>query len=300
MSVLLLALVGLSAGCRPNSTGPAAPAATGPCTSPHEAPSGPISLTSGGLERSYLLSLPDPAPTTPARVIVNLHGAGSSAAQQAVYSDLAVEGPKRGFVVVTPDATGQPRQWNVIGQTQADDVRFIDDLLADVAKRTCVDQTHVYATGISSGAAMSSVLACKDGGRFRAIAPVSGVVFFPWECTDGPPVTVIGFHGTKDFVLPYDGGPIFGGGGAVYPGAPQAMDGWAARAHCASTPDRIPAGAHVTIERWKGCAAGTTVEFYMIDGGGHTWPGAAIPVALLGQTTEEISATKILLDAFSR
>ncbi len=38
---------------------------------------------------------------------------------------------------------------------------------------------------------------------------------------------------------------------------------------------------------------------YVIDGGGHTWPGA-FPVPLLGVTTAEINATEIILDAFSR
>ena len=73
---------------------------------------------------------------------------------------------------------------------------------------------------------MSSLLACQDGAGFTTIAPVSGVVFLPFECADGPPVNVIGFHGTNDFVTPFNGGPVFGGGGLSYPGAPQGMAGW--------------------------------------------------------------------------
>ena len=129
--VLLLAIVGLAAACKevPTQSAPAAP--TGACANPKAAPSGPITISSGGLQRTYLLSLPSPLPTKPAPVIVNLHGAGSDKEQQAVYSQLAVKGPARGFVVVTPDATGQPQQWNIIGQTKSDDVKFIDDLIVD-------------------------------------------------------------------------------------------------------------------------------------------------------------------------
>ncbi len=232
-------------------------------------------------------------------MIVNLHGSGSNASQQAVYSSLAVKGPARGFVVVTPNGTGQPQQWNVYGSTKANDVAFIDDLLVDVATRACIDPTRTFATGISSGAAMSSLLACEQGDRFRAIAPVSAVIFFPPVCTNGPPVSVIAFHGTDDFVVPYDGGPIFGGAGVIYPGVAKGMSGWVSRAHCAATPQRTAASAHVTLERWTGCAAGTTVELYTVEGGGHTWPGA-FPVPLLGETTSEINATDIVLDAFSR
>jgi polyhydroxybutyrate depolymerase len=95
--------------------------------------------------------VPSPPPTTPARLIVDLHGAGSDARSRRSTA-ACDEGSGAGFVVVTPDATGQPQQWNVVGQTKADDVTFIHDLLTDVAQRACVDTTHVYATGISSGA----------------------------------------------------------------------------------------------------------------------------------------------------
>ena len=107
--VLLVALLGLAVGCKQVPT-PAAPAASaGPCANPQPAPTRPITITSGGLQRTYLLSLPSPLPTKPAPVIVNLHGAGSNKEQQALYSGLATKGPQRGFVVVTPDATGQSR-----------------------------------------------------------------------------------------------------------------------------------------------------------------------------------------------
>ena len=297
--VLLVALLGLAAGCKQVPTAASPPSATGPCASPRPGPSGPITISSGGLQRSYLLSLPSPPPSRPAPIIVNLHGAGSDKEQQAIYSQLAVKGPARGFVVVTPDATGQPRQWNIVGQTKSDDVAFVDDLIADVASRACVDQSRLYATGISSGAAMSSVLACKEGDRFRAIAPVAGVVFFGPACSAGPPVTVIAFHGAQDPVLPYNGGPVFGGGGMLYPGVAPAMAGWAARGGCTSPPQNLRISAHVTLETWPSCQTGTTVELYVVDGGGHTWPGS-VPVRLLGVTTQEINATDIMLDAFSR
>ena len=126
----------------------------------------------------------------PAPVILNLHGAGSNAAEQDLYSDLAVRGPARGFVIVAPDGTGQPRQWNIVVTTEADDVAFIGDILADVAKRACIDPSRTYSTGMSSGAAMSSLLACEENGPIRAIAPVAGVVYLSFLCDAGPPRTV--------------------------------------------------------------------------------------------------------------
>jgi polyhydroxybutyrate depolymerase len=253
---------------------------------------------SGGIERTYRLTLPDPPPREPAPVILNLHGAGSNAAQQDLYSELAFKGPARGFVVVSPNGTGQPRQWNIVVTTQADDVAFIDDLLVDVAKRACIDPARIYSTGMSSGAAMSSLLACEDDGPVRAIAPVAGVIYIDFLCSGAPPLSVIAFHGTDDRVLAYTGAPIAGGSGLPYPGVPQAMAGWAERAQCAPTPERTQATPHVMLERWTGCIDDKRIELYTVAGGGHTWPGA-VQVPLLGETTNEISATDILLDAFS-
>jgi polyhydroxybutyrate depolymerase len=273
------------------------PPAGDPCVAGEPAPEGPITIMSGGLERTYRLTVPDPPPSEPAPVILNLHGAGSNAAEQDLYSELAVRGPARGFIVVSPDGTGQPRQWNIVVTTQADDVAFIDDLLVDVAKRACIDRSRTYSTGMSSGAAMSSLLACEENGPVGTIAPVAGVVYLPFLCDAGPPRSVIAFHGTDDRVLPYGGGPI-PGASVLYPGVAPAMAGWAHRAQCAPEPERTQASPHVTLERWTGCVDGTTVELYIIDGGGHTWPGA-VAVPFLGETTDEISATDILLDAFS-
>jgi polyhydroxybutyrate depolymerase len=49
---------------------------------------------------------------------------------------------------------------------------------------------------------------------------------------------------------------------------------------------------------YGGCKDGTAVVLYVIDGGGHTWPGAAIDVQRLGVTTHEISATDLIWDFF--
>jgi len=42
------------------------------------------------------------------------------------------------------------------------------------------------------------------------------------------------------------------------------------------------------------CEEGAAVELYVVEGGGHTWPGAAIDVPVLGETTHEISATDLI------
>jgi polyhydroxybutyrate depolymerase len=46
---------------------------------------------------------------------------------------------------------------------------------------------------------------------------------------------------------------------------------------------------------WSGCDAST--DFYVIENGGHTWPGS-IEVPGLGHVTSDISATEIIWEAF--
>ena len=48
---------------------------------------------------------------------------------------------------------------------------------------------------------------------------------------------------------------------------------------------------------WSACDRGGEVVFYIVDGGGHTWPGA-IPIARLGKTTTQINASAIAWDFF--
>ena len=71
----------------------------------------------------------------------------------------------------------------------------------------------------------------------------------------------------------------------------------------AGQPTAGRAGAHVARQRWMGCRAGVAVELYAVEGGGHTWPGGpdlstTAAFARLGATTQEVSATALMLAFF--
>jgi len=66
---------------------------------------------------------------------------------------------------------------------------------------------------------------------------------------------------------------------------------------CASSPKEEQVAEHVRLVSYQGCKDGATVALYIIDGGGHTWPGAAFD-APYGVTNREISATDLLWDFF--
>jgi polyhydroxybutyrate depolymerase len=276
---------------------PAAARTSSGCTParPHEPGRFPETLTAAGLEREYILQVPasykgdDDTP-----LVVNLHGFGSNAAEQAAYSGLPAKAEEAGFIVVSPQGTGDQPHWNftTVEPGAPDDVAFIDGLLNTLSSELCIDAARVYATGISNGAAMSVTLACRLSDRIAAIAPVAGVFFFP-GCPSTRPVSVIAFHGTDDKLVPFEGGQIGSGSGLRAQPIEKSVESWAEHDGCDTGPEDEQVSEHVRLLRYESCDEGAAVELYVVEGGGHTWPGAAFDIPF-GLTTQEISATDLL------
>ena len=198
--------------------------------------------------------------------------------------------------MVAPDGQGDGvgRHFNIAGTAgEADDVAFTLGILDQLESRFCVDARRVYSTGMSDGGAMTSLLACAASNRFAAFGPVA-VVFYDPRCGVARSVPIAAFMGTADPIVPFNGGKVNCCGGAVVPAAPGSMAGWAGHDGCAAQPEERKLSPMVTLRQWPGCTPPGEVRFYIIEGGGHTWPGAAIDVSFLGKTTREISASETL------
>jgi polyhydroxybutyrate depolymerase len=85
-------------------------------------------------------------------------------------------------------------------------------------------------------------------------------------------------------------------GGALVQPAPDTLAKWAAYDGCGPTFTDEQLGTEVRKRTWPGCQ-GAETTFYIIDGGGHTWPGS-IDVGRLGHTTKQIDASATLWDFF--
>ena len=115
-------------------------------------------------------------------------------------------------------------------------------------------------------------------------------------------VPVVAFHGSADTSVPYgegaDEGVVVTGNNAALPGVEVNMPTWARQAGCST--DKEVERIEPDVEHWTypGCPEGRGVEFYRIDGGGHTWPGATFSPEYLGYKTDTIDATAIALDWF--
>ncbi len=238
------------------------------CDVPHASGVSSQQLMSGQRPRTYRLFVPpgyDGHQRLP--LVLDLHGSGGNAAGQARNSGLETLSSSERFIVATLEAEGG--RWNVpVQSNRADDVAYVSDVISDVAKRVCTDETRVYATGFSGGGRMTSLLACQLGSRLAAVAPVSGLRF-PGPCS-GRPIPVLTFHGLADPQNPYDG-HAEGRGAEWLESVPDALASWAKHDTCKG--DAIledPPGPLSTM-RYEGCASGTEVRMIRIDGLGHTW-----------------------------
>jgi len=258
-------------------------------------------LRSGDLDRTYIVHIPPQYDAlTPLPVVLNLHGYGSNARNQAAYSRLPQKADEAGFIVVTPDGAGTPQQWNNLQLAELqDDVAFIRDLLEHLEETLCIDPSRIYAAGISNGSAFAHRLACLLPDRIAAVAAVAAFVYPAAVCGDAPPVPIIAFHGTADACVPYEGGvTTCGRGNLPVPAVETSAENWARHNGCATEPARSQVSEHVRAIAYSECDENVAVVLYAIEGGGHTWPGS-IDVPRLGPVTPEIDATNLMWEFFA-
>lgn len=271
-----------------------------------------VSMASGGAQRTLLVHLPSGfTDRSPVALVLNLHGSGSDAAQQAGLSGMDSVADRDGFIVAYPQGaitSGSGYDWNVPGQplfsggaapsNAPDDVAFLATVISTLHADLCVDASRVYATGFSGGARMAGQLGCNLSGVVAAIAPVSGLRL-PAPCRSTRPVPVLTFHGTADPVDPYNGN-----GQAYWTySVPVAAQRWAAHDACSATPVQTEPAAGAELTAYGGCAGGTDVALYTLVGEGHEWPGGpTLPsrdTDVLGPQSNAVNADALMWQFFS-
>ena len=144
-AVLILAVPGVI------GTAPAAAAPIDP----------PGVLTFGNLARTYVLHVP---PGPPAGLVINLHGAGMTGAQQAGLTNYNAVANQFGFAVAYPD--GIDLSWaygrgaSIPDRSGVDDVGFLAALIDRLSRDLAIPPGRVFVTGLSAGAFMANRLAC--------------------------------------------------------------------------------------------------------------------------------------------
>jgi polyhydroxybutyrate depolymerase len=276
--------------------------------------------------------------TKPVPLVILLHGTSGTIQSIEDYTGMVPAAGQRGYAVLTPQGLAAddgtlPTHWTVPGfdpPGAPDDVAYVSGLVDTVTSAYCVDASRVFATGISGGAAFATELACKTD-LLAGIAPVAGLNLVP-PCQNAAPVTVLAIHGTGDALVAYDGVAADSAATTAEDGTlptdaatetPEASDPsasptpdptqplrpfyngavrsdvarWAAAFGCDTATPGQPS-TDVASETYTGCRQDVTVALWTVEGGGHTWPGAAVVPEGVGTQTDTVSATQVILDAF--
>jgi polyhydroxybutyrate depolymerase len=269
----------------------------------------PHNINVGGVSRTYLLFAPPGRNGKAGPAFIMMHGSGSTAAQQENYSNFDALAQAHGLVVMYPN--GIDKHWNdgrVIGhESMADDIGFMKAMLAEVIAQGLIDPKRVYAAGISNGGFMAQHMACVMPEALAGIGVIAATQPVDAACPSPRPMPVIFFQGTADKFVPFNGGPIapqFGNRGSAMSNA-QAVEIWQKRNGCGAAIRTELPGTNpmpVTVVTYP-CPPGRGLEDVIVQGGGHTWPGAhqgVMASMILGPVTDSINANEMMWTFFQK
>jgi polyhydroxybutyrate depolymerase len=256
-----------------------------------------------GLTRDYRIYIPAIYNSnTAVPLLLNLHGYGSNNIEQELYADFRSIADTANFIIVHPNGTpdaGSSLNWNNFGLSQVNDLGFLNALIDTIADDYNVNLSRVYSTGMSNGGFMSYDLACQLSNRIAAIASVTGTMLTAKlnACNPSRVVPVMQIHGTADATVPYLGNFAF---------APveTLVEAWVEKSNCNPTPiqTEIPNTNTTDLTTatrflYTGGINGNSVEFFKVNGGGHSWPGAPINVNV---TNMDFNASQEIWRFFSQ
>ena len=247
-----------------------------------------LSFNFGGLEREYLLYIPENLPGNAPLVFV-LHGYTGSAQGIMSYSEMNEVAEENGFAVCYPQGTTDQYDnsfFNVGYEFQnnptVDDVGFIVALAEYLQDTHQLSNINTFCTGMSNGGDMSYMLACEASSTFRAIAPVAGMILYDIynSCNPENPVPVFETHGTEDDVTYYEGDPDNVDGWGSYLDIPSTIDYFVNQNNLtdlsfSELPNLNPNdGSVIESYIYSSPNSNNEVWLYKVIGGGHDWPGA--------------------------
>jgi polyhydroxybutyrate depolymerase len=260
-------------------------------------------LISSEKKRTYLLYVPKSyRPESPSPLVISIHGYAEWPAHQMEISHWNRVADEHNFLVVYPSGTGFPRRWRTGGQAAtALEVQFISELIDQLEADYNIDQSRIYANGLSNGGGMSFTLAGSLSKRIAAFGGVAGAYLLPLkDYNPERPVPAIIFHGTRDPIIPFGGGPS-ASFKYSFPDITSWVAALAGKNGCSEKPVDLPAQGEVSGKRYTNCAQNAEVVFYIVANGGHSWPGGGpLPKAIVGHTTRDIDATRVMWDFFQQ
>jgi len=163
--------------------------------------------------------------------------------------------------------------WNTLhsdegNKVSADDFGFIEALIDLLGEDSRIDTSRIYVAGYSNGAAMAYQIACHLNDRITGFVvhsgnfPLEEVVNNEYPCNIAGETPGLIFNGTADMTRPLEGIPTY---------AIPVRDGaqwWAEQNNSVNMTTTQDGNVERTIYVSE---AGTEVQLFIVDGGGHDW-----------------------------
>ena len=273
VAVSFLAVAGASCSAdSPDSAPQAVPTETKNLGIPTSAPlSGPepgsyttVNLPSG---RSFILSVPkDYTGEKKWPMVLAFPGWGQSAENLRGYSRLDAAD------AITVFAEGKKKAWSPAPYAKtstAEDKKLVRDIIDAVRATYRVDDSRIFATGMSNGGGFAAYLACQMPDVFKSVATVSAAYYkdILKDCAHSP-VGRLDMHGTVDPVVGYYGGTRHK---TKYYSVESVLEQDRKRNGCSTNVDMTRLVNNALDMKWSGCTA--PLEHIRIAGGSHVWPG---------------------------
>lgn len=276
-------------------------------------------VRSGGSGRAWITYVPtsyDPATPTP--LVVLLHGRPSNATAMAAITRMNAVADEKGFIVVYPE--GLNNEWNAFydltrqqGVANQDDVAFLKTLTEDLGRDLNIDRRRMFLGGFSNGGFMTIRMACSAADTFAGFASVGAELYavLKDKCRGGRPAPILLMNGTADPSVNYNGIVVRSGADdqetRVSLGARDTLSWFVNRNKCSQTGSTLtypPRGQSpgTQAQRFIPNDCQAAVVFWLITGGGHTWPGTdgVMDAEAFGPTNMDIKASAEIWDFFSR
>lgn len=242
-----------------------------------------------GRSREYILYLPDDLPSNAPLVFV-MHGFTDDAENMMNSTRMNEIADKEKFAVCYPqgikDKEGRTF-WEVgydfTKDQELDDVKFLTTLARHLQDEYNLSQLNTFAAGMSNGAEMCMVLACKSPEVFKAVVPVCGCFIKSTfeKIRINNPIPVFMINSTADKTTSWEGDLENEQGWGAYLPVRTSFDFFVENNRCTQIRiDTLPDlnssdGSFVVAEKHISCVGNNQVWLYTVFNGDHDWPGAS-------------------------
>ncbi len=205
-------------------------------------------------------------------------------------------------------------RWNAastdpVAGYRVDDVNYISDLIDAFVNEGYADPARVYSSGMSHGGFMSLRLALEIPGKIAGVGIVSALLCTEYnyrKLPHGPRVVFI--NGTQDTVVPPVTGMIYDfdkDGIFEYTWAfPQEESAaWFLNQYgmgdvppvVEQLPDADPGdGTAISRYAYRDGNGEVRIVRYVIEGGGHTWPGGNVNYGYFGRSSKDAQGAELI------